>query len=248
MRKKYLLPVISVIVVLLAAFVIHRLTDTDQFGPPYSSNSTAADGASLLFDTLHYMGYPVRRSRSPLDLRTNTNHVYIIIQPRNPWVNSDMAEEMLEWVRQGGRLIFLQNGSNIMDSQVGTSGGSFGSLTIHEVGSGILVTGQAIDIANLAMINDHATGAAIERILNTWNADRIMFAEYYHGDREDGNMFSRLPLVVRLVFIQLILLSIAAVWYFSKRFGNAIPYYEETERGENEHLHAVVRLLIKRRK
>jgi len=247
MRKKYVWAIISVIVVLLAALVIHRLSNAREFGEPYSSRSVDADGASLLFDTLHYMGYPVRRSRSPLTSATNINDAYIIIQPRNPMVSSDMADDMIEWVRQGGRLIFLQNGGNIMDARIGSPGGSFGNLTIYEVGSGILVTGRALDIANLAMINNHYTGAAIERILDTWDASRIMFAEYYHGERDDGNMFSRLPLVVRLIFIQLILLSIVAIWYFGKRFGNAIPYYEETERGENEHLHAVVRLLMKRK-
>jgi len=246
MRKKIII-LISVIVVLALAAAIYFITNDPSSGPPYTSSSTGYQGTSLLFDTLQHMGYPVGRSRVPLTASLNTSDVHIIIQPMNPWVNRNAAHEMLDWVHSGGRLIFLQN-SNIMDNIAPAPNAMFEGLSIHEIGDGILVTGRALDITNAALVENYRPGAAIEQILSTWNADRILFAEYYHGMRENENTFASLPLVVRLIFVQLVIAAIAFIWFLGKRFGNPIPYYQETERGENEHIHAVVRLLLKGKK
>jgi len=229
----------------MAAVVLHMFSD-DYEGPPFVSSTTGERGASLLYDTLRHMGYPVRVSRRPLTAHTDINHAYIFIQPHYSHFDHYKAEALLSWVYSGGRLIFLHNRPvTIFDTLINSPGTGFGNLTIHELGQGVFVSGHANDIININLMNDHGTGAQIHTVINRWNVDRIMFAEYYHGARATETFFNRLPTIVRLVIVQLGLVSLILVWYSGKRFGNPIVYYEEHEREENEHVYALARLYMK---
>ena len=241
--KKFILPAIIVII----AAVILYVFSSDFEGRPFAAYTTGERGTSLLYDTLRHMGYPARISRRPLTARTNINHAYIIIQPVFSHFDDDKAEALLAWVYSGGKLIFLHNHrTSPFDRH--PPGTTFGSLTIYEIGQGIFVRGSTNDITNRNMINDHDTGARIHAIISSWNVDRVIFAEYYHNPPASETFFNRLPTIVRLIIVQLGLMSIILVWHLGKRFGNPIIYYEEHEREENEHVHALTRLYMKMRR
>jgi len=241
--KKLIMPVI---IVIIAAVVLYVFSSDDS-GPEFRASTTGERGVSLLYDTLQYMGYPVGVSRNRVDMRTNINHAYIIIQPSYPlFFDEDIVNEKLEWIRMGGRLIFLQNQNNTaFDIALSNYATNFGSLRLYELGEGMLVTGRANDITNLNLMEEPNTGAILQIIIDIWGADRIMFGEYYHGPRPTDPLFNRMPIIVRLVFVQLALVAVMLVWYLGKRFGNPVVYYEEHEREENEHIHALTRLYMK---
>jgi len=243
--KKFIFPAV---IVIIAAIVLHSFS-SDYDGRPFAASTTGERGASLLYDTLRHMGYPVRVSRRPLTARTNADYAYIFIQPHHSHFDYAKAEELLDWVYSGGRLIFLHNNpSTILDTLMHSPGTRFGNLTIYEHGQGVLVRGHSSDITNINMINDHDTGARIHAIISNGNTGRIIFAEYYHNPPATEIFFNRLPAIVRLIIVQLGLLGIIIVWHLGKRFGNPIEYYEEHEREENEHVHALARLYMKTRR
>ncbi|MCL2372794.1 MAG: DUF4350 domain-containing protein [Defluviitaleaceae bacterium] len=237
---------VFLMLVVIIAFLVLFIFDTGDTAPAYSAISTNETGSSLLYDTLRYMGHPVQLSRRPLTTATNPQHVYIIIQPYAPNVNSERGEEILEWVSSGGRLIFLSSPSpNIMDRIAPGEGRSLHGFISHRIGMGELIIGPAFPLLNASLMAQPQLGQGIEYILREWNAPQIFFAAYYHGMEQGETFLGRLPFIVQLIFAQLAILGVFAVWHFGKRFGKAMPFYEETEREENEHVRALARLLNK---
>jgi len=242
--RKLSIIIFPTIIVILVVTVLYFFRQGDSAGRPFVVSNTYRRGVSLFFDTLQHMGYPVEVSHRPLTIDTDTAHVYIIIQPAFPPSDYERAE-MLEWVRSGGRLIFIQTRRplNIM-----AFGSQLGNIWIYEYGEGMAIISHPDHINNLTLMHHADTGTHLHRIITQWNADRIIFAEYYHTAPVGDNLFSRLPLIVRLVFIQLGIAALITIWHFGKRFGNPVPYYAETERQENEHVHAVTRPYLKTRR
>lgn len=246
MKKSNIIFLLIIIIMsALVLFVFNAASD----GPAYASFSTGRHGTSLLYDTLQLMDYPVRVSHSPLTSATNTNHVYVIIQPFAPPINRARAEEILEWVQQGGRLIFLHNSMpSIIDIMIPERGRSFGYLFQYSVGAGEIITGQAFRVANYHLMNEPEVGQMLESVLSRWDSERIWFAEYYHGVHSGETFIGSLPLIVQLIMMQMLLFGIVAVWHVGKRFGKPVPYYNEIEREENEHVRAFARLFYKMRR
>ena len=233
------------IIVILGIAILHFFNDDTQ-GGTFTTSNTGVRGASLFFNTLQHMGYPVSVSRRPLNTDTSTSHMYVIIQPTFPPCNYQ-TKEIIDWVQRGGHLIFLQN-SDSFRNLLPSTGTQLGGIWIHELGQGIVITGTANEITNYNLMNTADIGIQLHVIITHSNHERIIFAEYYHIAPVSNNLFSRLPLIMRLVFIQLGLTSLIAIWYFGKRFGNPVPYHDEIEREENEHVHAVTRLYLKIRR
>ena len=233
------------IIVILGIAVLHFFNNDTQ-GGVFTASNTGVRGTSLFFDTLQHMGYPVSITRRPLTTDTNISHLYIIIQPSFPPCTYQ-TEEILDWVQRGGNLIFLQNSSAFRNLLPG-EGTRIGDIVIHELGQGIIITGTANQITNYNLMNTADIGIQLHAIISHSSPGRIIFAEYYHAAPAGDNLFSRLPLIARLVFIQLGISSLIAIWYFGKRFGNPVPYHDEVEREENEHVHAVTRLYLKIRR
>ena len=236
------------IVLLLALFIgvswganqrVHN-----QGHPDYTMFSRSEYGVSLLYDTLQQMGNPMGIMYQPVGDGLSINDVVFIIQPTNPRPTTEMAEDILTWVQQGGRLIYLENSQpNIMDRVLRNEYyRAFGSLRWYRFGMGEVVTGRANAIVNINLMTDPTYGEGIAYILSGWNPDRIYFAEYYHGYHREHSAFSQMPLWLQLVAIQVIIAAAAIVWHLGKRFGSPIPLYEEIEREENEQVLTLARL------
>jgi hypothetical protein len=241
MKKKL---IIFICFAVAAAFFL-RPTETNA--PDYSSFSVKPNGVSLFFDTLKHMGYPVQASRFPLDSRIYPNDVYIIVRPNNPYINREMAEDILGWVKRGGRLIFFDSEfPTVLDRVLsGQEFSEIGNLTHYYAGMGEVITGFSGDIINENLMHESGYGNLLENTLRSWNAERIWFAEYYHGYHTPDNFYTQLPAVVKLGLYQLIIFTAAFVLCVGKRFGKPIPYHEEAEREENGHVKALARLYRK---
>jgi len=237
--------VLPIVIVVIAAAVLYVFGQGGDESPAFRASSTGIHGTSLFFDTLRHMGYSVDVSRRPLSRYTNTQYAYIIIQPSH-FGRADV-DDIFTWVSQGGLLVFLQNGySTVLDGLITDGGIPFGNLMLYELGQGVVVTGRASEITNYNLMNNSETGAILHGIIHYSRANRVWFCEYYHtAVRESDNLFARLPLIARIIFVQLMLVAIMIVWHLGKRFGNAVPYYQEHEREENEHVYALARLYWK---
>ena len=235
--------ILAIILFIILAVVI-TLTSDNSDTRPHTVFSTGEQGAALFYDSLNLLGYPVRIGRRPLTTRADINDIYIIIEPTNPRVDIEMASEMIEWVQMGGRLIFMQNSQNMLESFL--SGGRLqGNIIRYNVGLGEVIMGRARDIQNRGLYNNPAGAVHILSILDEWNAGTIWFAEYYHGYRMSETFFSNLPLIIRLSVIHLFIIAGAIILCTGKRFGKAVPVYNEIERTENEHVKSLALLLTK---
>jgi len=242
---------IIIIVLALAALLIGSTVVLNRFvaesHPDYSTVSVAEYGASLLYDTLHHMQYPVDTLFLPVNDSLSLNVAVLIIQPSRPRVCNCMTDDILDWVRGGGRLIFLDDRHpNVIDRALEYEiYSSFGSLRLYHLGKGEVITGRASIVANINLMNNSSYGEIISALLSVWDPDRIYFADYYHGFHIQEGFFQRMPVTVRMLAFQVIILSIILFWYLSKRFGTPIPYYEEVERDENEQVIVLARLYKK---
>ena len=243
MRRKHNFFLIILICVCVAALYFFGAGENSE--PDYSSFSTGSDGASLLYDTLHRIDYPVSQSYEPVDTRADINDVCIVIMPED--TSYEDLDEMLAWARKGGRLIYLGAlGPSYFDDHLSsTKTAGMGHLTLYQAGLGEVITGLADDIVNERLMEDDTYGQLLANALRSWNADSIRFVEYYHGYRASDNFFTQLPSGVKLCVYQLIILMAVYVWYRGKRFGKAIPYYEETERAGDEYVRALAHLYYK---
>ena len=237
---------IAAIVLFIILVIIMALTSNNSDTRPHTVFSTGEQGAALFYDSLSLLGYPVRIGRRPLTTRANINDIYIIIEPTNPRVNIEMAQEMLEWVQMGGRLIFMQNlhSMSILESLL-TGGRLQGNIMRYNVGLGEVIIGRARDIQNRGLYNNPTSAVYIISILDEWDANTIWFAEYYHGHGMSETFFSNLPLIIRLSIIHLFIIAGAIILCIGKRFGKAVPDYQEIERTENEHVRSLAILLTK---
>ena len=213
-------------------------------------------GASLFYDTLRHMGYPARIGRQPLTPDSNLQNVYILVQPHTPHVSREMAEEMVEWVRRGGRLVFLHTSHSSILNIVGTEGETIYyhrplgrtrgyQWSLHQVGNGEIIIGSPRPLLNAALVERPYPGTILESHLRRWQGEQIIFAEYYLGFANQETFIGLLPFIVQLVLAQLVITFIILIWHLGKRFGNPVPYYEEEEREENEHVRALAKLYMK---
>lgn len=238
-----------IIITVAAVVLLFWLGAGSENESEYTSFSSQPNGVSLLYDTLRQMQFPVAAGYTPVGAESAAKDVYLVIRPDDPSPSAMIIEDMLAWVRRGGRLIYLDNESpSLMDSALSTYASSeWGTLSHYSVGLGEVITGYAEDVVNQSLMNDSLYGSMLAYVLEAWEADHIWFAEYYHGYRVSDNFFARLPAPVKLVVYQMIILAAAYAWYKGKRFGKPVPYYEEIERGENEHIKALARLYYRRR-
>ena len=239
--------IVPALIVIIAAIVLHVFNGNHD-GDSFAVNTTGERGASLLYDTLRHMGYPARVSRRPINMGA-ANHMYILIQPHLSHFDDAKLEAVFDWINSGGQLIFLHNNPmTVFDAAIPARGAAFGSLTVYEIGQGILVRGRADQLLNINLMDEADPGVRIEAVLRSQNAQRVVFAEYYQTPLAADTFFNSLPPIIRLIMVQLGLLAAIVIWYVGKRFGNPIPYYQEQEREENEHVHALARLYMKTRR
>jgi len=242
---KLTLPLIVVLLLVLFASMSWGANQRifSQRQPNFTMFSTGELGMSLLYDTLRHMHYPVDVLYQPIST-AGLNDAVFIIQPTNPRVGTAAAEEILNWVRQGGRLIYLENRQPTIIDRVLTNEiyTPFGDLRWYRLGMGEVVTGQANSVVNINLMNNSIYGRSIAYVLYGWNPDRIYFAEYYHGFHRADSAFNQLPTWLRLTAFQIMIAAAVLIWHLGKRFGSPIPLYEEIEREENEQVMVLARL------
>jgi hypothetical protein len=199
------------------------------------------------------MGFTVSRSFRPLETNDSIFDTHILVSP-TIFSNTDFNNAM-DWVFHGGRLVYLgtedsfinslerinERISSITDSDGVTSQG----YTLYRHGLGEVITGDATPLLNAALMEDSSSGAVFVGLLRQWGTTNINFNESVHGFLESGNAWFHTPEVMRVLVYQLFIIAALIIWHYGKRFGKPIPYFEEVEREENEHLKALANIYNK---
>jgi len=248
MKKNGSRPAYVIVFALIAAvYIAVSVGFTVSFGlndesPRLSSHNSGKNGGSLIYDALANMDYPVSRYYGPIDRGSDSGAVQIVVGPDPNYADADRA---LDWVTTGGRLIWLDEPHLLrrMFTREGMTPADYaGGLYIFDLGFGQVALGPSSGLTNGALAADASAGRAVENVLSGWNAERIYFNEYYHGYASAPGFFGELPMYARLAAVQLILAAAATAWRLGKRFGAPAPYYEESERDENEYITALANL------
>ena len=243
MKNKGLILAMVLLAALLAG-ITWGLNRNNQNYPNFTSMSNNELGVSLLYDTLQHLQYPVTTLHLPVNDALSFNDVVFIIQPVRPRVCHCMTEDILDWVRLGGRLFFLENRANtVMDNALESEPYQrIDNLRRYRVGMGEVITGRADNITNINLMCNPSYGETIANILTAWSPVQIHFAEYYHGFQRTEGIFGQLPVGIRMVTFQIFITAAVLMWHLGKRFGKPIQFYEEVERDENEQVIVLARL------
>jgi len=233
------------VILLLVSGLVDMRSGLTQ--PSFTTFSTGRQGASLAYDTLRIMGYPVGRDIMFLSESRPTDNVQIVIAPRH--FGDTHRDDMMDWVIRGGQLMFFSRGmweaerlfeNFAPDSSMAVAGG-----VIYRVGFGMVFVGDARRITNISLLDtDGDYGQMIADVLDTMNFRRIYFNEAYHGGGQNPTFFEILPRSLRLFGIQLVIAFIIAVIHFGRRFGRVVAYHEEVEREENEYVFTLTNLYM----
>jgi len=197
------------------------------------------------------MGYPVSRSYSALDAGTEGNQdVYILINPDINYFSDTEFNDALDWVYNGGRLIFLDSSAySVADYtlpyRLDDPGATAHGYTLYSYGLGEIITGGADPLLNKALMENSRPGADFVRLLNRWDISNLYFSESIHGYINTGNAWYRTPEILKILTYQLGIIAALIIWRFGKRFGRPVPYFEEAEREENEHIKALANIYNK---
>jgi len=196
------------------------------------------------------MGYPVSRSYGALDLKANTNDIYVLINPSYTYFADEEFDDALDWVYKGGRLIYLESAEYStadyrLSLRVDNPGINANGYTLYSYGLGEIITGSADPLLNKALMENSSTGIDFTLLLDRWNIPNLYFSESIHGYLNTGNAWYRTPEILKIFVYQLAVIVALVIWHFGKRFGKPVPYFEETEREENEHIKALANIYNK---
>ena len=109
--SKELILIVLVLAVLIAVNVLRKrstqASSTEGAGVEYTSFSTESQGTKAIYLLLEKLGYKPKRLRMPHFTELRAAGLAIILAPdRHPIDNTD-AKRVLEWLRQGNKLLFV---------------------------------------------------------------------------------------------------------------------------------------------
>lgn len=245
LKKEANILIIFILVVALY-IVFFAITSSNKVGqnyPDYTSFSTKENGLSVLYDTLLYLKYNVKAGYKKVSLNTNVNDIQIIAVPGDTYFDDEEVENILNYVKRGGRVLFLYEGGYCEFDSILIDFFSDTTLNFrfYEYGLGELVTKNVDDLINEVIIEDSKYGEVVVKLIDYWgNSESVVFNEYYHGFQQSKEtLMKALPMKVKVIIYQLIIIACVIVWFLGKRFGKAVLYYEEVEREQNEHIKAL---------
>ncbi|MDR2650432.1 MAG: DUF4350 domain-containing protein, partial [Clostridiales bacterium] len=216
----------------LAVFFL-RANSSNSVGQSYTSFNTAADGTSLLYDSLKAMGYSVSRGYGMLNTEASVYDVYVFVEPNYYYFSVTDFHSVLDWVFKGGRLIYLDSsdGFSYIEQEfhrLGDPDAAAHGYTLYSYGLGEIITGEADPLLNQALIKNSAPGADFTYLLHRWQSSpAIRFSESIHGFINSANAWRRTPEILKTFTYQIAVTAALIIWSLGKRFGRPAPYFEE---------------------
>ncbi|EYE88945.1 hypothetical protein Q428_05180 [Fervidicella metallireducens AeB] len=240
MKKKTNKDIILFIIILplFLYLAFYLLNSTENNLPYYSVINKGRMGCSVFYKGLKKLNYPVKRS-----IETNKydiQDVQLIAENRGFDVNNS---DIKEWISKGGILVYLVP-NNLAFIEYGEKIENKVDLTIYKYGKGKIITFNVLEITNINLGKSTEGAYELLRQIDKNKQRNIVFNEYYmFANLNPKTLWDFIPLGAKFIIYQIIIIIAAFFYYKGKRFGKAVPIYEEVERVENEYLYASGALL-----
>jgi hypothetical protein len=218
--------------------------------PDYTIYNSAANGVSLIYDTLNEMGYNAEPEFQILTASSNTRYPRIVIEPTYYYYGDSEEKRLADFVSAGGNVIYLCENHSLMKRVFETVYGArevYGndSYTLYSCADGEVLIGPASGITNAALMRDRRAGYYTADVLSRWGVMSIFINEAYHGFSTDPGFWDAAPVNIKTMAYHVLVITVLVLLYLGKRFGKFVPYYEELEREENEYLKALANVYLK---
>ncbi|MFL0248444.1 hypothetical protein [Candidatus Clostridium stratigraminis] len=230
-----------IFLILIPIFMFGAFYISSRIGnslPQFSIENKSNEGCSIFYETLKNLKLPVDRSISTVEIQ-DINSIQIVVPGGSFDINSSKIKN---WVYNGGVLVSLSSG-NIHILDYGLLPKIKGGMNIYSYGKGTIIGADINAITNKTLLSN--TDGAYELLaeMGSYNKAKIYFNEsYLFSQNNNMSLWDYMPLWSKFIVYQLIIALIAFFYYKGKRFGRPLPFYEETERSENEYLHSAAAL------
>ncbi|MDR3090863.1 MAG: hypothetical protein LBU36_01505 [Clostridiales bacterium] len=241
-RRNIAVLVIAALFLAVSTFLFTMFNLTPE-NPDYTVFSTDAKGASLLYDTLQATGRGLGIAYEHIRPEVIDDGVQIIIEPDVKYTTDGDIEDIIKYAENGGSVMYFTDRPELPLNLMIMQG--FGKSRIErrgdavlvETGSGHIFLAPAAAVTNEALIKDQKIGGFACDIIDKFDeGGGIWVNESYHGYSMEPDIWDVAPQRLKNVVYQLCAAAALTVFYLGRRFGRAAPYYEETERVENEYL------------
>lgn len=216
----------------------------------YSVLNKGSKGVSVIYEAMKELDYPVKLVLDDVKDQAHDKVQIIIVSEDN--AKFDINDDKIrKWIKNGGKLVCLYEDFQNKKLNYGKTIDTFrphanknGAVYIY--GKGKILMGDSELITNKTLVKDTDGAYWVLNQIDKWNYRKIEFNEFYHytGNKKPS-LWRDIPIGIKLILFQLVILIAAIIFYKAKRFGKPIPLYEEVERSENEYIYSVASLYHK---
>lgn len=226
-----------VVLVIIFLFFAFYISTTMQGNNPSTLNNSGG-GLSAFYKTLGELKLPIERTLTPIN-ESNIDDIQIVAQGGSFDVNSTKVKE---WVEKGGSLLYLSS-DKVPIFTFSSIPKIKGNIKIYNINKGMIIVAQTSYVTNKNLLIETSNAYEVISEICSYPYKKIVFSEgYLFSQTEKKGLWDFIPLSGKYIIYQFTLILIAFFYYKGKRFGKAIPLYEEVERTENEYLYSTASL------
>ncbi|NMM66018.1 DUF4350 domain-containing protein [Clostridium sp. P21] len=205
--------------------------------PSYSVENKSKMGYNVFFQALKELNVPVYRTLNSVEDHDNSN-IQIVVQGGNFNIND---VKIKRWVNNGGVLVYLRSENSSL-TEYGRNPKIKGKMKVYKYNKGTIITLNASYLTNETLTKD--TGKAYELLkeIDDYKHKKIYFNEANLFSADKKSLWDCIPMEIKYIIYQFVIILAAFFYYKGKRFGKVIPLYEEEEREENEYLYSAASL------
>lgn len=206
--------------------------------PDYSVINTTKDGCSVFFKALEKSKYPVERSLKDIS-SLDINSINIVMSSGNFEIEKSVIKN---WISQGGSLVYLTPG-NPNKPILGVAPVKKGNIKIYKYNKGLVISGDVTSITNKTLSKKTDEAYTLLKEISSLPNKQIYFNETYLFSKiKEMSLWDYIPMELKFIFYQSLLVLSAFFYYKGKRFGKPIIFSDESERIENEYLYSAASL------
>ncbi|MGV8983008.1 hypothetical protein [Clostridium sp.] len=206
--------------------------------PPYSVVNKSKMGYSVFYQSLNKLDYPVERTLKLLN-HYETNSVQIISPGGKFNINN---QEVKQWVERGGVLVYLTPETS-ESIEYGAAVQAKGNIKLYTYGKGRIINTDADYMTNKTLLKDTTNAYELLKEIGDSSYERLYFNEsYLFSSANTKSIWDTIPIGIKYIIYQMLIVLVAFFYYKGKRFGKAMPFHEEVERSENEYLYSAASL------
>jgi hypothetical protein len=231
-NRELVILIILIAIFLFGAFYISSRMENQL--PQFSIENKSSTGCSIFYEALKKLKLPVERTIKGVQ-EQDVDSIQFVVPGGSFDINSN---EVKNWVKKGGVLVSLSSG-NIHVIDYGLPEKIKGSLSLYNYGNGTIIASDINNITNKTLMDKTNSAYELLSEMGSYDKKNIYFNEtYLFSQSSNKNLWDYMPLWAKFVAYQFILVLAVYFYYKGRRFGKAIPLYEEVERTENEYLYS----------